>query len=454
MALSPYWIYSTNAVLLALIVAAIVFLFPTTAFLGLVAVFVASLLEPVVQGAMRLKTPPWLQYKLFLPGLRLLDTAPFLALQWRIHTLPGDHPLSRGLVAVILVFGVLGLLVGALVVFLPALQEGIASKLNEMPAVFEQQLRPNLERLLQNTQAFIEGHTWFKFQGDLSLGTLLNSLPSVTDSSTAIAAMVVQGLFKQTLHAIELVLLLALTLFAVLEWPKISQAFMDSLYRATPRSWDPSIQRVLTDIHQLLRKMIIGMAAVGAILSLIIMAGLPLFAGYPLALAIPMGLICGYVSIIPYVGTTFATIIALFVTFLLNWFANPSAYVWTFIVVFGVNFFLEGKVLTPKLVGGNLKVFKIVVILAVAAAGEFLGFVGFLIALPALVVIKALVTEWWILMGEYQSKGEPTWLQEQQRLRLRQSAVQEEILALVHDGVRYRQQLTADKASGDSRIAP
>ena len=57
------------------------------------------------------------------------------------------------------------------------------------------------------------------------------------------------------------------------------------------------------------------------------------------------------------------------------------------LVVFGIGQLLESFVLTPRLIGERIGLHPLVVIFALLAFGQLLGFVGVLIALPASAVL-------------------------------------------------------------------
>ncbi len=56
-------------------------------------------------------------------------------------------------------------------------------------------------------------------------------------------------------------------------------------------------------------------------------------------------------------------------------------------VVFGLGQIIESFVLTPRLIGERIGLHPLVVIFALLAFGQLLGFVGVLIALPASAVL-------------------------------------------------------------------
>ena len=60
------------------------------------------------------------------------------------------------------------------------------------------------------------------------------------------------------------------------------------------------------------------------------------------------------------------------------------------VATFAIGQFIEGSVLTPKLVGDRIGLHPVLVIFAVAAGGQLFGFFGILLALPAAAVLSVL----------------------------------------------------------------
>ena len=61
------------------------------------------------------------------------------------------------------------------------------------------------------------------------------------------------------------------------------------------------------------------------------------------------------------------------------------------VVTFSVAQFIEGSLLTPKLVGDRIGLHPVIVIFAVAAGGQLFGFFGILLALPVAAVLSVVV---------------------------------------------------------------
>ncbi|HJO55041.1 MAG TPA: AI-2E family transporter, partial [Candidatus Scalindua sp.] len=62
-------------------------------------------------------------------------------------------------------------------------------------------------------------------------------------------------------------------------------------------------------------------------------------------------------------------------------------------LVFGIGQFLEGTVMTPKIVGDKLGLHPVAIILAILICGQMLGFLGLLLAVPIASIVKVLIDE-------------------------------------------------------------
>ena len=107
-----------------------------------------------------------------------------------------------------------------------------------------------------------------------------------------------------------------------------------------------------------------------------------------LEFAIAIGVVSGLVSFVPYLGFVFGIGLASLTVVL------EPAPLWPLVGVvatFSIAQFLEGSLLTPKLVGDRIGLHPVLIIFAVAAGGQLFGFFGILLALPAAAVLSVLV---------------------------------------------------------------
>jgi predicted PurR-regulated permease PerM len=165
------------------------------------------------------------------------------------------------------------------------------------------------------------------------------------------------------------------------DWPKII-ATVDSWL---PRPVAPTVRRLVAEMDSIVAGFIHGVALVCLIQALYYSVALSLV-GLPFGLAI--GLFAGLATFIPIVGGLVSFVLALFLAI-----SQFSTWTEVFMVigVFAVGQFIEGNILTPKLVGNRVGLHPLWVIFALMAGGALFGFLGILLAVPAGAAIGVLV---------------------------------------------------------------
>ncbi|MCA1296846.1 AI-2E family transporter [Stappia indica] len=145
------------------------------------------------------------------------------------------------------------------------------------------------------------------------------------------------------------------------------------------------IRALARDMDRAVAGFVRGQVSVCVLLGLFYAIGLAVV-GLNFGLLIGIG--AGLVSFIPYVGATLGLVVSLGVALVQFWPDWMS--IGLVMLVFGAGQFLEGNVLQPKLVGGNVGLHPVWLMFALFAFGYLFGFVGMLIAVPAAAVIGVL----------------------------------------------------------------
>jgi predicted PurR-regulated permease PerM len=101
-----------------------------------------------------------------------------------------------------------------------------------------------------------------------------------------------------------------------------------------------------------------------------------------------IGLVSGLITFIPYVGSMTGLILSLGVAVAQFWPEWTS--IATVLAVFVVGQFIEGNILSPKLVGHSVGLHPVWLIFALLAFGYLFGFVGLLVAVPLAATIGVL----------------------------------------------------------------
>ena len=148
-----------------------------------------------------------------------------------------------------------------------------------------------------------------------------------------------------------------------------------------PRKAEPFVTDFVKEADAVLGEYVRGQLLVMLCLSVYYVAGLSLFG---LSVAWPIGILTGLAVFVPYVGFGVGLLLAALSGFLEM---APMQAGLMLLVVFGIGQLLESFVLTPRLIGERIGLHPLVVIFALLAFGQLLGFVGVLIALPASAVL-------------------------------------------------------------------
>jgi predicted PurR-regulated permease PerM len=126
---------------------------------------------------------------------------------------------------------------------------------------------------------------------------------------------------------------------------------------------------------------------VAGILSLLYAIGLTLIG---LKFGFLIGLLSGFLSIIPYAGFTIGFTVSLLIG-AANYEQLSSLF--GVVAVFSVVQSLEGTLITPKLVGNKVGLSSLTTMLALIIGGNLLGIIGMLIAIPIAAILKNITLE-------------------------------------------------------------
>lgn len=105
-----------------------------------------------------------------------------------------------------------------------------------------------------------------------------------------------------------------------------------------------------------------------------------------------IGLVAGFLALIPYVGFTVSLLVSIGVAF--SQFAFGAELLSPVIKILGVFFvgqLIENFLLVPNLVGDRIQVHPVWIIFALMAAGYLFGFVGILLAVPMAALVRVLI---------------------------------------------------------------
>ncbi len=282
------------------------------------------------------------------------------------------------LAATLLIIGVFILVfIVALVLVVPIVANQLSAFIAKMPATVArlQQLAveqggPLIERIggpgaLADMQKSIgdmvgQGASW--------LGSFLQSLWS--------GGQAIVGVFSL------IVVTPVVAFYLLVDWDRM----IASVDGWLPRRHRDTIRGLALEMDRAISGFIRGQALVCLILGTMYAVGLSVIG---LNFGVLIGLSSGFLSFIPFVGSLTGLVLSVGVAIVQFW---PD---WTMIVativIFVVGQFIEGNILSPKLVGNAVGLHPVWLMFALFAFGSLFGFVGLLLAVPLAASISVLV---------------------------------------------------------------
>lgn len=152
-----------------------------------------------------------------------------------------------------------------------------------------------------------------------------------------------------------------------------------------PREEARTIRKLLSEMNDIISGFVRGQATVCLCLGVFYAAGLTL-CGLDLGLLIGLGI--GFLSFIPYVGSTIGLVSSVGLSLVQY---NDWKHTVAVLAVFFLGQMMEGNVLTPKLVGEKVGLHPVWVMFALLTGASLFGFLGVLIAVPTAAIIGVLV---------------------------------------------------------------
>lgn len=194
-----------------------------------------------------------------------------------------------------------------------------------------------------------------------------------------------KNLFTSALGVISAIVFVivvpVVSFYLLLDWDNMV-ARIDALL---PRDHAPTVRRLCCDIDKTLANFVRGQITVCAVLAAYYAITLMVVG---LQFGLVVGVVAGLISFIPYIGALVGGALAIGLALYQFW--GDPVWIVAVAVIFGIGQFLEGNVLTPKLVGESVGLHPVWLLFALSVFGTIFGFVGMLVAVPVAASIGVL----------------------------------------------------------------
>jgi predicted PurR-regulated permease PerM len=221
------------------------------------------------------------------------------------------------------------------------------------------------------------GYDMFTQWNELSrdLVTIIGNLPAM-----GILADLLSGTARALSTLLTVLTIPLLTFYFLKDFKRLNEWLLLSV----PRRYSKDVEEFFSRLAAVLGSLIRGQFLVCAILAIFYSIAL---SAVGLDTALLLGVFSGFMNLVPVVGPLVSMITALSMTVLGG--GDLLQCVAT-VGVFLVANLLDGTVLTPRIVGKQIGISPLVIILALLAGAELLGFLGILLALPVMAMVKVL----------------------------------------------------------------
>lgn len=199
---------------------------------------------------------------------------------------------------------------------------------------------------------------------------LITLISSILDSSLAVFNIIAIIFFTPIL-----------VFYLLRDWPSVEKHF----YELLPLNHKKIILTQLKQIDIVLSSYVRGQISVCIILSFFYVISLSLLG---LNYSLLVGIISGFLSVIPYVGLISGGGICILVALLQF---SELSYVYITLSIFIIGHILEGYFITPKLVGEKIGLHPVWVIFSLMAGGALFGFWGMFLAIPIAAILGVIL---------------------------------------------------------------
>lgn len=215
--------------------------------------------------------------------------------------------------------------------------------------------------------------------------TIRQTLAQLAQAIQAKGGALAQGLVNSVLSVVSWVLFLVIVpvvaFYLLVDWDHMVARIDDLL----PRNQAPVIRKLAREIDESLAGFVRGQISVCLILGTYYATAL-MMAGLQFGLVI--GAFAGMITVIPYIGSLVGGALAIGLALYQFW--GDWLQIGLVVFIFAAGQFVEGNILTPRLVGKSVGLHPVWLMFALSVFGGLFGFVGMLVAVPLSAAIGVL----------------------------------------------------------------
>jgi predicted PurR-regulated permease PerM len=278
------------------------------------------------------------------------------------------------------------------------------------PIVWEQfqELAKGISSLVNASQQFLESRQFYRWLRSLGIPSeQVRSLvqdvfvPRLENISQYLFSLVVnflEGAASILAQLVNIILVPLLAFYLLVDMPRLK-----ALVRQLLAQRSPKILSDLIEINRIVRAYITGQLITATVVGVLGVVGFVL-AGIPYGVF--LGVLCGLLNPIPYVGLLASLLIAV-VTIILASSPTPILDIILATAIINLLHFIGAYIIDPRITGKRVGLHPVLLIAALFVFGHFFGLLGLIAAVPITAVLMMYFNRWASTL-EQQSVEQPT----------------------------------------------
>ena len=308
-------------------------------------------------------------------GLPVIMAAVFYYLLKPIVDFADKKGVSRMISTIILFVVLVALMAWGLIVLIPNIEKQITSFMNNVPNYVNiidekvqdfltnpmyDSLRPQVDEFTNNiNQKIVEYAKDFSTNAFVGVSSFVGKLTSVL---------------------VGIITMPFILFYLLTDGEKLVPYVVSFL----PVRWRKQTATVLKEVDSQISSYIRGQIIVAICVAILFIIGFNIIG---LDYAITLGIVAGILNMIPYLGSFLAMVPAI----ILGIVAGPVMLV-KVIVVFVIEQTLEGRVISPQVLGSQLKIHPITIIFVLLTSGKLFGVLGVIVGIPVYASVKVVIS--------------------------------------------------------------
>lgn len=293
---------------------------------------------------------------------------------------------------------VIGLVMWGIVVIIPKIQEQSMSFINH--------LTQYVEIIGQKVKEILNDPFFNQFSNSLEemISKLFDSLEDVIRNISTVTMKGVGNIVGVVTTFVVGIITMPFILFYLLKDGKKLPSYLMSFL---PIKMRKPTANVLGEINSQVASYIRGQLTVAFAVAVMFIIGFSLIG---LDYAITLGIMAGFLNLIPYLGSFLAMIPAVFLGIV----GGPILLV-KVLIVFIVEQTIEGRVISPLVLGSQLAIHPITILFILLSSGSMFGIIGVILGIPLYAAVKVIIThlfEWYKNISGLYEKEEIDYIDE------------------------------------------